>query len=495
MIAQQRRGVGSDSPRPATPSDPIERMLLSVSSLPHRRCRKAFRLLLTGLALVLAGCSLTASRPDMKRLYSTARENVDQPPVIVIPGLMGSLLESETHGEIWIGSIGDVLFSDYRQAALAIDPETLEPDPGDVRPAGITSRFAGRNFYQPIIDMLEEVGGFRRAEAGSPINPGVRHYYIYTYDWRLDNVESARGLSRLVEQIRADHGRPDMKVDIIAHSMGGMIARYYLRYGEVDATVDNRFPVNYHGASRVRRIVILGTPSMGSVASMRAFIDGRRIGLNTIPPEVMLTFPSFYQLFPHPLTNWLVDLRGRPFDVDPFDISTWRRFNWSLFGEPLRQEIRKGFDDPAAGQARLDLLERYFHKHIERGRRFMWSLTVNMDRQPWELVVFGGDCDLTPARGLVEPIEGRFKLRMHPDDIAEPVPGIDYEHVMLEPGDGLVTKTSLLARQTLDPFVPRHKWSDFPLDYPLFLCEEHSQLTNNTFFQNNLLHFLLSRDR
>lgn len=446
------------------------------------------------LGFASAGCTLVQPTPDLQRLYATARENVDQPPVIIIPGLMGSKLASPERGEIWIGSVWNLAFSSYRAAALDIDPETLLPDPGEVRATGITGKFAGRNFYQPIIDTLEDVGGFRRAEAGVPVDSTGRYYYVYAYDWRLDNVQSARGLSRLIEQIRQDHDDPDMKVDIIAHSMGGMIARYYLRYGTEDVTEENTFPVNYHGADRVRRIVILGTPNMGSVRSLQAFISGRRIGLRVIPPEVMLTFPSFYQLFPHPLTDWLIDISGRSFNIDPFDISTWKRFNWGLFDDERRGKIVERFDDPEAGMRHLELLEQYFEKHIERGRRFMWSLTVNMERQPWQLVVFGGDCNLTTARGVVEPIDGRFALRMQPEEIAKPVAGIEYESLMLEPGDSLVTKTSLLARQTLDPFVPRHRWSDFPLDYPLFLCEDHSQLTNNAFFQNNLLHFLLSRD-
>ncbi|MDT8410163.1 MAG: alpha/beta fold hydrolase [Wenzhouxiangellaceae bacterium] len=447
------------------------------------------------LALILiGGCSMMPRQPDLERLYSTARENVEQPPVIIIPGLMGTQLESDSDGQIWPGSVLGLVFSDYRHAALEIDPETLQPDPGDVRPGAIAGKFAGRSFYQPIIDTLENVGGFERVQAGTPVDPGGRYYYIYTYDWRLDNVESVRGLSRLVEQIRADHGQPDMKVDIIGHSMGGMIARYYLRYGTTDVTEDNRFPVNYHGADRVRRIVILGTPNMGSVESMNAFIAGRRIGLRRIPPEVMLTFPSFYQLFPHPLTQWLVDIQGRPFGLDPFDISTWKRFRWSLFNPELRAGIVENHDDAAQGRQRLELLERYFKKHIERGRRFMWSLTVEMQRRPWELVVFGGDCELTPARVVVEPDGGRYHFRLRPGEIDSRRQGVDYNRLMLEPGDGLVTKTSLLARQTLDPFVPRHKWSDFPIDYPLFLCENHSQLTSNIFFQDNLLQFLLSRD-
>jgi hypothetical protein len=63
---------------------------------------------------------------------------------------------------------------------------------------------------------------------------------------------------------------------------------------------------------------------------------------------------------------------------------------------------------------------------------------------------------------------------------------------MLEPGDGIVTKASLLARESLDSSVTRHRYIDFPLDYPLFLCEKHDALTGNETFQDNLLHALLS---
>ena len=65
---------------------------------------------------------------------------------------------------------------------------------------------------------------------------------------------------------------------------------------------------------------------------------------------------------------------------------------------------------------------------------------------------------------------------------------------MLEPGDGTVTKASLLARDSLDPAVPRHKYSFFPMEYAFFLCEKHDQLTANINFHDNLLHILLSID-
>ncbi|MFU8833196.1 MAG: alpha/beta fold hydrolase, partial [Wenzhouxiangella sp.] len=439
----------------------------------------------------LAGCATTVPRqPDLVRLYETARTEISQPPIILIPGLMGSRLTSESEGEIWPGSFFNVLFSRFESSALAIDPEALLPMTGDMEPAGITGKFAGRAFYSAIIETLESAGGFSRAWPGQPLLAGQRHYYIFTYDWRLDNVQTVVKLDQLIDQIRADHDDPDLKVDIIGHSMGGMIARYYMRYGPIDVTNDNRFPINYHGEHRVRRLILLGTPNLGSVEALKAMMIGRRIGLRRIQPETLITFPSFYQLLPHPLNDWLLDMDGRPVEADPFDIETWQRFGWSVFDPALRQRVIASHDSAAEGEAYLDLLERYFHKNLERGRRFMWSLTVSMERTPWQLVVYGGDCILTPARMVVEDTGSAYQLHLEPQDIRQPRTGVDYARLMLEPGDGVVTKASLLARESLDPFVPRHKWSFFPLHYPLFFCEEHGRLTNNLFFQNNLLNFL-----
>ena len=66
-------------------------------------------------------------------------------------------------------------------------------------------------------------------------------------------------------------------------------------------------------------------------------------------------------------------------------------------------------------------------------------------------------------------------------------------HVLLEPGAGAVNKACLLGRADLQPSVPRHRFSDFPLDNPVMFCEDHSQLPGNITFQDNLLHILLSR--
>ena len=94
----------------------------------------------------------------------------------------------------------------------------------------------------------------------------------------------------------------------------------------------------------------------------------------------------------------------------------------------------------------------------------------------------------------LEEIDGVSEVRLWPGDVRQPVTGIDYDMLMLEPGDGTVTRASLLARGNLDPSIRRHRYIDFPLDYSLFLCEQHQYITGNITFQDNLLHALMDPD-
>ncbi len=454
---------------------------------------KFINLALILLVLSTSGCQ-TVIRPDLKRLYASSTATPGQPPVILIHGIMGSRL-GDTHSgeEVWPGSVSKAIFSDYDELALTINPDTLEPVPNHIIPTQITDGFAGDNYYGEIIRTLETAGGYQHAEPGIRVTDDQPRYYVFTYDWRQDNVRTVRELDRFIGQIRADHGNPALKIDIIAHSMGGLIARYYLRYGTQDVLSSNDFPVSMRGASRVRRVILLGTPNLGSVEAIRNFIAGRKVVLGHIKTEVLATMPSIYQLFPHAINDWLITTSGTPLDRDQFDVEIWRRFQWSVFDPAMQQRIAEKHASAEAAQAYLDTLQRYFEKQLERARRFSWALTVPLEK-PHPLIVFGGDCHLTPARIVIEEVEGESRVRLWPNEIQHPVSGVDYDSLMLEPGDGVVTKASLLARQSLDLATPRHKYSYFPLYYSFFLCERHDQLTGNISFQDNLLHALLNRD-
>jgi hypothetical protein len=65
---------------------------------------------------------------------------------------------------------------------------------------------------------------------------------------------------------------------------------------------------------------------------------------------------------------------------------------------------------------------------------------------------------------------------------------------MLQPGDGRVTKPSLLSRESLDPTAARDPNIELPLLYSIMFCESHGDLTSNIHFQDNLLNILLTAD-
>lgn len=117
--------------------------------------------------------------------------------------------------------MGTILFNNYEDIALSIDPETLVPAPSPLEAYAITSSAAGKDYYGEIVRTLAKAGGYMAGTPGKSAADKKPRYYIYYYDWRKDNVQSARGLGDLIEQIRSDYAMPDLKVDIIAHSMGG----------------------------------------------------------------------------------------------------------------------------------------------------------------------------------------------------------------------------------------------------------------------------------
>ncbi len=80
------------------------------------------------LALGLQSCSHTV-KPDLQRLYQQNRI-VEQPPVILIHGMMGSRLTDSNSGkEVWVGNLSNLVFSNYEDIALEIDPDSLLPKP------------------------------------------------------------------------------------------------------------------------------------------------------------------------------------------------------------------------------------------------------------------------------------------------------------------------------------------------------------------------------
>ncbi|OGG51387.1 hypothetical protein A2704_03395 [Candidatus Kaiserbacteria bacterium RIFCSPHIGHO2_01_FULL_54_36b] len=117
-------------------------------------------------------------------------------PVIIIPGILGS---AQHNGE-WL-----------------IDPIT--------------------HAYDNLIDTLAANG----YEKGVTLFP-------FPYNWRFSNRTTADLLKAKIEEIKPICGCT--KVDIVAHSMGGLVARYYIQSDDYDNDVD--------------QLIFLGTPHLGA---------------------------------------------------------------------------------------------------------------------------------------------------------------------------------------------------------------------------------------
>ena len=468
-----------------------------MTNLPPRP--RAFAAGVAFLVLLLSGC---ASRPNLARLYENSGANTDQPPVIVIHGLAGStLVDADTRKQVFPGSLSTLTFSNYRDLAQ-MSSEDREGE--GLVPGELFASVVGVDFYGQLLHSLETVGHFHKGVPGQPVKADGsdrRRYYVLVYDWRRDNVRAVGKLHALIEQIRADYHDPALKVDILAHSNGGLIANYYLRYGPRDV-LDESVPQTWaEGDKRIRRLVMLGTPTLGASTSLERLMVGTKMALRTVPVEVMATFSTPYQALPHPLEHPILDLAGNPVHLDIYDPQVWRDHEWGVYSPEVMDRVLGSMDTPDAGRKALNDLHALFDRNLRRAERWQWALSAPVPENHVEVAVFGGDCADTPGHAveIVEPTGSRLAFKPGQVD-ARAVPGqrrvrnkkVDFERLMFEPGDDLITRRSQLGQLPAD-VEGSGRFHPLAVQQTFFLCESHGRLTHNRYFQNNLLYFLLAR--
>ena len=213
----------------------------------------------------------------------------------------------------------------------------------------------------------------------------------------------------------------------------------------------------------------------------------------------MATFATPYEALPHPRVASIIDLEGKAVAIDIYDDAVWRQRDWGVFAPEVEARVRAAMATPGEGEAALQSLQATFVGNLHRARKYSLALTAPAPPISVQIAVFGGDCELTPGRAVLrEGLDGAplafFPGDVHPPKVGEPKQrsAIDYDRLMLEPGDGLVTRASQVAREPMAPGQPSQDFHFFPIMQSFFLCERHGLLTANPYFENNLLYFLLS---
>jgi lecithin:cholesterol acyltransferase len=429
--------------------------------------------LAAGSGMVLANALASRRRRGFPvRLIRATRDDV--PPVVVIPGIMGSRLLRPDGTPVWLNirnAVGHYDLSLPLTLPLADSRDDLVPGPL-LGTTHVMPRLFGFTEYYDLLDILA-AAGFRSSSPGA--NGGGPAHHVFSYDWRRDLVETARRLHDSLEALADARGEPGARFNVLGHSMGGLVARYYLRYG----TAEPDGPVTWAGARRIANLILVAVPNGGGIHALEAMLYGNRVGLShtTLAAPVIARMPSVYQLMPPRGAAALLDDKLQPLDVDLHDVATWDRYGWGPFA-PARRSLDLA-DDAVRDKSRA-----FLEAALGRSGAFHRALGREPETPcPVRVVILGGDCLPTIARGIVPDKRG-LPPRFVPWNRKE-------NDAMFEAGDGRVTRASVLASH-----LPYAEQSHLACGMPevadaIFGNADHHGIYREPTFQSILLRLLL----
>jgi len=210
----------------------------------------------------------------------------DYPDLVVfLPGIGGSTLIRDGR-PLW-GGTWRAMVNAVARGGLA-DLELASPSEDDgVSAAGIVDDI----HVLPGLWKIDAYGGFQALLCRSVGLVVGRNFRGFAYDWRRDSRISAARLAEAVERWLAEwrrvSGNEEARVVLVAHSMGGLVARHYMECLE--------------GWRVVRRLITIGTPHRGSLDALGCLANGFARGIGPLRAEAtdpLRSFPSVAQLLP-----------------------------------------------------------------------------------------------------------------------------------------------------------------------------------------------------
>jgi pimeloyl-ACP methyl ester carboxylesterase len=207
--------------------------------------------------------------------------------VILLPGILGSVL-TRNGREVWAQS-ASALFRALKSGGESIQDISLSGD--DPKAETLDDGVAAPR----LIRDLTIIPGFWKIDGYTAVTKSVvdhfgltggQDFFEFPYDWRRCNSAAAFRLQRGIHgwlKAQKEAGVPDPKAILLAHSMGGLVSRYYLEV--LGGWRDTRF------------LVTFGTPYRGSLNALDNIVNGSRFaGLDVSP--FLRTLTSLYQLLP-----------------------------------------------------------------------------------------------------------------------------------------------------------------------------------------------------
>lgn len=227
----------------------------------------------------------TGSRVSRNVLYDPwlTQDPALQPlhnPVIIVPGIMGSKLIGlePPLGELW-PNIPLMLFPGADDYLNSISLDLLGSTKQVVFPEAVIREVRGFDFFSGLFQYLVVSSFIENNDLFE--NP---------YDWRLDISITATRLKEQIDKIKTQTG--SSKVDLVAHSMGGLLVKEYLQK---------------YGGNSLGKFIDIGTPHLGAPKAFNIVNYGdnmgfEKFGFNILSPNrtksISQNMPSVYQLLP-----------------------------------------------------------------------------------------------------------------------------------------------------------------------------------------------------
>jgi hypothetical protein len=499
-----------------------KRLRLDVRVPLRKQC--AWLALLCVFASMTSGCfDGAASVPDLERLFAGARSSSGKRPIIFVPGLLGSKLVNERTGEV----VWPAFFrSDDDELDLPVGPDFLSRRDsliatGAIDRARIFKLWPKVNVFHELFNALRQYGGYQEGDWDQPPANGDRDtFYAFTYDWRRDQVESAQLLVRRIQQLKLKLNRPDLRFNIITVSGGGTIARYAAMYGDADLPSGDAPPEpNWAGAAHINKIFMFGPPNEGTADMLSVLIKGysfstglhRRVKITSkLSREDALTSPSIFELLPHAGTVTFYDQDMKPLPIDIYDPAVWHKYGWSIacdadYRKRFVQQWSKQLAPTDAAnesmeQRALAELDGYLAAVLRRTRKYHEALNARSNvKPPVDYYVFAGDCEETLQALVIlrDEKRGRYETLTHPREVrgsgGRRFAREEVKQLMFGPGDGRVTRRSLLAETfaTARPADSPYK-TTLPIAHSFLICLVHGYIQDSTNVHDDVLTFLVN---
>lgn len=461
------------------------------------------------ICLILLSACGSDDAPNLGGLYSdlAKADNPDRNPIIVIPGVLGSKLIDTESGTVAWGEIGRGLENpkkdeEIRRIALPMhEGKTLQELRDNVITDSVLESIkitiygvtVEKNAYGNILASLG-VGGFINENYGETktIDYGDRHYtsFQFAYDWRRDLVEAAKQLHEYIlekrtyvqKEIAKRHGieNKDVKFNIVAHSMGGLVARYYLRYGVADLPDDGSLPpLTWAGSRFVEQVVLIGTPNAGSIDTFRLLIEGSHLapGLPSFDAAILGTMPALYQLLPRARHGHVVSgIETNQEFMDPYDPVLWEQMGWGLANPELDSTLQVLLPEVKDKETRIKIALNHQRKSLMRAKAFSQAL----------------DIPAVPPHGLSinliagDAVDTTDVIRVNTETG-------ELENYKTGPGDGKVLRSSALMDERVGSNDKGRLKTPIQWANVLFLFSDHLGLTTDPVFTDNILYMLLEQ--